>query len=388
VLLAVTILLEIGLRFFLREDAGQDALFGMKLLPFPTLSPAHDVILRSEPSDWTYYQPDAATGWAIKPNGKSRDGLFVANSLGLRDAEVGEPTRLGSAKHRILLLGDSFTHGDEVPYEATWGHQLEGLLGQEYAVLNGGVGGYGTDQALLRWRGLHPSLQPQTVILGIFPEDLWRNLTFFRVLKHHWSSFPFSKPRFVRTTSGLLLLNQPVLPPEAVADALARYESHALSRDDLLYFHEFHEDRFLDGSLLLRWMRSKSFYSRRHNSLEAMIAPGGAGTILMADLVNLFQTEAAQRNCRSLVILIPGASDLPSYADLAPSASGGRLKALAEELRARKLDFVDVGHDLRKNWYAKDTDRSLRRLYTNGTGHPTQEGNAVIANTLKGILLP
>jgi len=48
-------------------------------------------------------------------------------------------------------VGDSFTFGQEVTYEESWGYLLEKALGSEFQVLNFGVAMYGVDQAYLRY---------------------------------------------------------------------------------------------------------------------------------------------------------------------------------------------------------------------------------------------
>jgi len=54
-------------------------------------------------------------------------------------------------KIRIAVLGDSFIWGDGVPYDMTWGHQLERKLLEQYEnveILNWGQNGWSTDDQL------------------------------------------------------------------------------------------------------------------------------------------------------------------------------------------------------------------------------------------------
>jgi hypothetical protein len=384
----IVVILEIGFRVLTRTEDQHDLLLGLKLLPFARITDTQLEILATSPSDWTYYRPDPDLGWSIKPNGQSRDGLFFSNNLGLRDRSSDAVATLAPQKHRVLLVGDSFTHGDEIPFESTWGYQLSELLGNNYSVYNAGAGGYGNDQALLRWRKLRATIQPQTVIFGIYSEDLWRNLTFFRVLKHHWSSFPFSKPRFVRRDGKLELKNSPVIAPELVAETLRSYASHPLSPDDLLDFPEFYTSSFADSSRLLRWLRTKRFYSKRHDVMMGYLDREGQGTLLAADLAALFLEECSAQGSKPIIILIPGAEDLPGYSEDHPLDSGGRLRNLALVLRSRELPYLDLGHALRAELGDKDRSSGLQEIYVRGTGHPTQLGCQIIARTLKAIINP
>lgn len=65
----------------------------------------------------------------------------------------------------MIAVGDSFTAGSEVADAETWPAQLERLI--DGPVINAGVGGYGTDQMILRSESLLPVLQPSAVVVGI-----------------------------------------------------------------------------------------------------------------------------------------------------------------------------------------------------------------------------
>ena len=72
----------------------------------------------------------------------------------------------------ILAVGDFFTYGDEASDWETWPAQLEKLTGRK--VINGGVFGYGIDQAFLRARRLLSRYRFSTVIFGFIPDDIKR----------------------------------------------------------------------------------------------------------------------------------------------------------------------------------------------------------------------
>src|SRR6267142_4931171 len=81
----------------------------------------------------------------------------------------------------ISLYGDSFTQGGDVTSNRkTWGSLLSEELG--CYVANFGMGGYGTDQAYLRF--LENRSDPSAVVIfGLHPADLVRNLTRIRDLE-------------------------------------------------------------------------------------------------------------------------------------------------------------------------------------------------------------
>lgn len=115
------------------------------------------------------------------------------------------------ARRRIVVVGDSFSWGEEVRNPETWEVFLERNL-PDTEVLNFGVHGYGTDQQLLRLRRDALRFAPDLVIVGFYEDNLHRNVMAFR---------DFAKPRFVLDGEQLRLTNVPVATPEQV---LARPE--------------------------------------------------------------------------------------------------------------------------------------------------------------------
>lgn len=103
--------------------------------------------------------------------------LVEINSQGLRDTE--HTLEKPRGVYRVLILGDSFAEGMQVPLEDTVGKQLEQLLnahgGRPYEVINGGVAGFGTDTELLFYRRQGRLYHPDLVLLFFFRNDLADN---------------------------------------------------------------------------------------------------------------------------------------------------------------------------------------------------------------------
>jgi len=184
--------------------------------------------------EWTgqyaIYHP--IRGWTLKPNIKNMsvfDGKALnSNSKGLRGTTGYEYSRT-PGKQRILVLGDSFTFGEEVSDDETYAHDLESAL-PNTEVLNLGVQGYGHDQMLLYLRDEGVKYHPDVVILGFAYLDIYRNL---------WTFFAYAKPRFKVDAGRLELTNVPVPTPEHVL-AVEPYRPKALDlmvmlRDKLLW---------------------------------------------------------------------------------------------------------------------------------------------------------
>lgn len=165
---------------------------------------------RQESRPKLYYSFDVhheTRGWAVAPGvtGLRAWGGVVVNtsSRGLRGVrEFSYQKPLGTT--RIVVLGDSFTFGDEVGDEQTWSHQLSLLLpGVE--VLNLGVHGYGHDQMLLYLQEEGVKYRPDIVLLGFLSDDMERNVLGFR---------DYAKPRFDLDAGKLKLRNVPIPSPE------------------------------------------------------------------------------------------------------------------------------------------------------------------------------
>jgi lysophospholipase L1-like esterase len=100
------------------------------------------------------------------------------NALGFRGPEFAVPKPPGT--FRVLALGDSLTEAMQVVEEATFVARLERALAPSrpgVEVLNLGVSGYGTDDALDVLRRYGPELAPDLVLLGFtIGNDVRNNL--------------------------------------------------------------------------------------------------------------------------------------------------------------------------------------------------------------------
>jgi hypothetical protein len=125
-----------------------------------------------------YYEPDKYIGWKGIPGFKGDyvKGEVVSdvrmNSHGFRDKE--RTYEKAENTFRILVLGDSFTEGIQVPLEKTFPYILEQKLnsepegGKRFEVINLGVSGFGTAQEYLTLKHYGLKYHPDLVILAFF----------------------------------------------------------------------------------------------------------------------------------------------------------------------------------------------------------------------------
>jgi hypothetical protein len=137
-------------------------------------------------------------GWQPKPN-YSSDTHNTLN-YGIRRNFQETELRLG----HVLAVGDSFTEGWEVDDDDSWPAYLELMSGTP--IVNGGVGGYGTDQIIMRAERLLPIVRPQTLIVGFLSFDVFRT---------GHSQFGAPKPWFTVDNGNLIYHPPPTPEPEA-----------------------------------------------------------------------------------------------------------------------------------------------------------------------------
>ncbi|MDP8214042.1 MAG: SGNH/GDSL hydrolase family protein [Candidatus Euphemobacter frigidus] len=315
---------EIITRLVTTTDAKGQAYFGKRpLLPyrFPVQmvrrKMEHYLQRRSE----AYVIDDPLLGWTIAPNQTNVQGMYRSNSAGIRSRPQEYTQSPASGTLRIEIFGDSFTHGDEEPFEKTWGYFLEKYLtedGLSAEVLNFGVPAYGIGQAYLRWKYLGRKFDPSIVVFGFQPENMKRTVNIFRSLYSRNTWVVFSKPRFIINPEGELeLLNSPVIPPEEVAEALENFQGSPLSQYEYWYNPDNYHQHF--------WLKSRlisliyTFFS------EYRPRPGGRqdhrsgphywdieGEPMRTSLLILkqFAREAREAGEISIILHIPKKNDL------------------------------------------------------------------------------
>ncbi|MDI1265550.1 MAG: SGNH/GDSL hydrolase family protein [bacterium] len=120
------------------------------------------------------------------------------------------PAGLALAEPPILIVGDSYAHGDEVSDEETWAALLKPLTHRR--TVNAGVSGYGLDQIVLRAERVAHELKPASIVLVFIAEDLRRS-----EMKRVWGA---EKPYFEPGSGAPVLRNVPVPPAPEPASTL------------------------------------------------------------------------------------------------------------------------------------------------------------------------
>ncbi|MBM3645363.1 MAG: SGNH/GDSL hydrolase family protein [Alphaproteobacteria bacterium] len=251
---------------------------------------------------------------------------------------------------RILALGDSYTHGDEVADADTWPAHLTTIDGR--AVINAGVSGFGVDQMVLRGEAVLPSLRPEIVVLSLIADDLRR-----AEYKRAWS---VGKPYFERTATGLELRNVPV-PPWPAPGSTLEFSHILLGRsllvDRVLQLLPWHEDWRVDHERAL---------------------PSREGEKLVCPLMRRLADAAGATGTRVLVV---GQYDKHVWSNPRRDAEHRRQTGLALDC-ARTAGFATLDtHSLLARAVA---ERGLDAIY--GGWHLTPLGNRLTAEAIAAAL--
>lgn len=311
VLLTLAVL-EAAVRVIGDTDAdGQFTFMGYALEPYalPIKQLRDKVTLYFDHIDRSPVIYDAMLGWTYRPNKVWQAGTFTTNSAGLRSRREYSEQPLSDTL-RIALFGDSFTAGDEAVDDKMWGHQLERKLDRNHGiraeVLNFGVGGYGIDQAFLKWQHQGRQYSPDMVIFGFQSENLDRNVNIFRHLYWTGTSSPFTKPRFVLTNHGLELINSPTIRPEQTIAVYQTFENHPLVP---------YERHYQSSNAARRWWVSSRLAGFMFEVLkpDEDYGPASERRMLGQAIVDAFAADVMASEAAFLVLHLPRQSELRRY---------------------------------------------------------------------------
>jgi lysophospholipase L1-like esterase len=324
---------------------------------------------------------DVTLGWRYRA-GYSGPGDQLS-SQGLRGAREYEPAPAPGVL-RVAAFGDSFVYGNEVGPEESWPARLE-RMHPTLEVLNFGVGGYGVDQALLRYRQEGAAFRPNIVIMGFTPDDLRRVVNVYRrfISSHEW---PMAKPRFRPVPGGRLELVP--TPLQSVSDYRRLLDDpgavRMLGADDQWYEPLIYQNPLYDWSASVRlgthiWIRFRNRYIGPNRLfVRGVFNPESAAFRIQVLLFESFAREVASHGAAPLVVFLPDRGTLERLSRGQPSTYG----PLIEALGARGIPHVDVAPALVR----PAASSTIESLFRPG-GHYSPVGNGLVARALAPTLL-
>jgi len=262
-------------------------------------------------------------------------------------------------------VGDSFTFGQEVAYQDTWGYLLEKALGSEFQVLNFGVPGYGVDQAYLRYQKDVRIWKPKIVIYGFMSHAVMRTMIVYPFLSLPNWNFPFSKPRFIFGDAELKEINVPALAPEII------FSKGSISELPFLGYDRGYKQSDWQESLSHLPYLARLFVSQFPRWSE--VNPDVSDEALVsvnASILKAFVRSVAQSEAIPIVVYLPQGIEFTG-----PSSSLPIGKRVLHETNIAYTDLTPCLLEL----------NPADRFVPSGQ-HYSPQGNATIANCLRSVV--
>lgn len=208
------------------------------------------------------------------------------------------------AKTEVIVVGDSYTHGDEVSDSEAFPARLSLLLG--VSVANHGVGGYDPTQSLLNLQeNISRYPQAKVVVMAIMYENVYRMLNSYRPVLYTASSDYTLKPYMA---GGHIVPH----PGSQVFDSLEQFKTAAEQSFD----HDFWAKpvaQFPYSVALGRSLASNYFYYRKLQRAFSRMGKPEYFLIFKSDeiklnliaLLNQYTGMAVERGVQPVVIFVP-----------------------------------------------------------------------------------
>jgi hypothetical protein len=315
-------------------------------------------------------------GWDYPPelvHADAQDVVYTHGKMGERR------TCTDFASTKLATYGDSFTYCAETGDEDTWQTHLARKLGTN--VLNFGVGGYGTDQALLKYENSEQHAT-KIVLLCIFPENINRVVNIYRPFYTHHDPLRLTKPMFMVADNGITLVSNPItstaelprLDQESFLQTLGKVDywfqlDRNLPRFAFPYslaFFEWSGAVFSQLSSRVSWLAN---YHRPH--IWDLYNQEGPLSI-MCHIADRFVAIAKARGEEPIIVLMPH----KDYVNELRVRGIGRMASFIHYLDKRNYHCIDA---IRCMWEMNPNQEQLESWYG---GHATAEGNKVVAEIL------
>ncbi len=322
------------------------------------------------------YHPEL--GWDYPPYSIYTDHNGIAHKHGPGGERL---TCTSFPTSDIATYGDSFTHCEEVADEHTWQTLLAAKARTN--VLNFGTGGYGTDQAVLKYYR-HDRVTSRLVLLGILPENINRIVNVYPPFYIYESPLRLTKPRFTLRGDEIVLSPNPI---GTSADLWKLTEESFLQRiGQHDYWYQL--DRRLPGldfpflSSIIEWRKPVGDWLRSLVPCPESQVCDNTGPFnlwkedepfrLMCHIVDLFETIARSRGQIPVIVIMP-------HKDYVREQRNRRVYSAARFLQyldEKGYTYIDLIDAMARS---DVTDRELDKLYES---HARPEGNALTASLL------
>jgi len=315
-------------------------------------------------------------GWAYRAGYSSEADRFSAQGLRASREYAPEPP---PGVRRVAAFGDSYVYCNDVADGDSWPAQIE--AGWRSEVLNYGVGGYGADQALLRFRAEAALLKPHIVVMGFTSMMSTRVVSRYRRFQDPGDG-PWFKPRFLLDGDSLRLVPSPVASREDAERLLASPASVAdFGTNDFWYNPAVLGHWPYAWSATYRFVTCTALGIRRRYITRDRIYKGGAlnpeseSFEIITRIFVEFAAAVRAGGAEPLALMLPARSDVDTYARLG-RASYETLRARLQDLGLRVIDVAS----------ALTSSPSTPTELFGPRGHYSARGNAIVAGAVAEFL--
>jgi hypothetical protein len=273
-----------------------------------------------------------------------------------------------SSACKVIVIGNSFSYGSQVGAQETYASFLEKCLSRTTTAecLNMGMGGYGIDQAVLKYLRYGAPYRPNVVVLGVFVDNYERTGLRF---------FVYYKPYYViDRKAGTIRLVSPVIPPP--------HEGYARLQRQIGRYPVYLVPFVWNRLVRVYWDRVNS--DRRTTYFRDMDE-------IVAGILGQLQASLRNSGTRLIVLQIPHGEAFGSASQLARERRNPAYLHLVQIYRRLGIEYVDLLDEFPRQFPLRDVCHGLYLPLPGGDqksrGHFSVKGNRVVAEILAKKIL-
>lgn len=297
------------------------------------------------------------------------------------DTPFGErPRPKKYSKALLATYGDSYTYCDQVLDHQSYQYYLAAKLKSD--VYNFGVGGYGTDQAYLRFKSEFPKIRTPLVALGLITENINRTVNIFRNYYYSETALSLTKPRFVLKNGSLELIENPLKSKNDISKLRDVEFVRSLGRHDWWYNLDSYPELSFPYTAILfnRRLWLEALYGRGNAAIDDIdprpwenLWQHPEARQLMFAIIDAFVADAKELGAEPLILVSPRKREVLAMLN---GEEPAELKILLQYCQEKGYHCFDGVSAIASQ--VKDK-KDLKNFYY---GHLTPQGNLLFARKL------
>jgi hypothetical protein len=293
------------------------------------------------------------------------------------NTQFGErPREVSYNKTYIATFGDSFTYCEQVKHNETWQEYLSSLLKRD--VYNFGTGGYGTDQAYMKFIEKYPKVKTPIVILGLITENINRIVNVYRPFYYSKTAQRLTKPRFKILKNKLVLLKNPIANEKEIIKLKSQKFINEIGQNDFWYNRDNYPILHFPYSKILfnKRMWSELIYKIDDMNPQAWVNlwENKEARDVMFKILESFIAEVKAEKAIPIIMVIPDEDEVDMKLKTGKDTENTlKIREFCRVNNCRYFNPIDG--------FVEDIKRgsAITSLYI---GHVSPKGNMIIANQL------